>query len=81
MKFIADWFDKVLVPEWRRALKMLSVQWGVLCVAIAPIWESLTDDQRASLLGILGISPAWYVAAAVVIGVVLRLKSQGGSDK
>jgi hypothetical protein len=80
MNFLTEWLDKTLIPEWRKALKMLSVQWGVLCMAAAPIWESLSEEQRASLLGILGISSAWYVVAAVVIGVVLRLKSQAPKD-
>ena len=77
MNFIANWFDKTLVPEWRRALKMLSVQWGALCLAAAPIWAALSDEQKASLLGILGIRPEWYVAVAVVIGIYLRLRNQG----
>jgi hypothetical protein len=56
---------------------MLSVQWGALCLAAAPIWGALSDEQRASLLGILGIRPEWYVVAAVAIGIYLRLKNQG----
>jgi hypothetical protein len=77
MNFISNWLDKTLIPEWRRALKMLSVQWGALCLAAAPIWGALSDEQRASLLGILGIRPEWYVVAAVAIGIYLRLKNQG----
>jgi hypothetical protein len=82
MNFLTDWFDKTLIPEWRKALKMLSVQWGLICVAAAPVWDALPEDKRASLLAILGISPAWYVAAAVGVGIVLRLKGQGiGQDE
>jgi hypothetical protein len=77
MNFLSNWFDKVLIPEWRKSMKMLSVQWGAICIAAAPIWSALSDEQKASLLGILGISPAWYVAVAVVISIVLRLKAQG----
>ena len=77
MNIISEWLDKTHVPQWRSALKMLSVQWGALCLAAAPIWGALSDEQRASLLGILGIRPEWYVVAAVAIGIYLRLKNQG----
>jgi hypothetical protein len=77
MNAITEFFDKTLVPEWRKAWLMLSVVWNTVCAAAAPGWLVLTDDQKASLLGILGISPAWYVGVAFVIGIVLRLKSQG----
>lgn len=80
MNFITSWFDKTLIPEWRKALKMLSVQWAGLCLAAAPIWGALSDEQKASLLGILGIRPEWYVGAAVAIGIYLRLKNQGISE-
>jgi hypothetical protein len=73
---IVGWMDKTLITEWRKAARMLSVQWGVICAAAAPIWYALTDEQKASILSLMGISPAWYVAAAALVGIYLRLKSQ-----
>jgi hypothetical protein len=77
MKLISEWLDQTLVPQWRSAMKMLSVQWGLICVSAAPVWAALSDEQREALLGILGIRPEWYVGAAVAIGIYLRLKNQG----
>ena len=77
MNFITQYFDKVLVPEWRKAWKMLSVLWNSVCAAAAPGWLLLTDDQRTALLTLIGVKPAWIVGAAFLIGIVLRLKAQG----
>lgn len=77
MNAIINWFDKVLVPEWRAAWRMLSVLWNTLCAAAAPAWLALTDDQKGAVLTAIGISPAWLVAGAFVVSIVLRLKSQG----
>lgn len=77
MNFLSNLFDKTLIPEWRSSLKMLSVIWNLICAAAAPGWMALTDDQKASILGIVGIGPGWIVAAAFVVGIVLRLKAQG----
>ncbi|WP_431276290.1 hypothetical protein ACQ858_08555 [Variovorax ureilyticus] len=77
MNFIAQYFDKVLVPEWRKAWKMLSVIWNSVCAAAAPGWLLLTDDQKTALLTLIGIKPAWIVGAAFLVGIFLRLKAQG----
>lgn len=77
MNAITNWFDKVLVPEWRSFWKMLSFWWTASCTTAAPMWLALTDEQRAAILSALGVSPAWYVAGAFVVGFLLRMKSQG----
>ena len=71
-----EWFDKTLVPEWRAALKMMSVWWNLVCAAAVPVWLALTEDQRASILSALGINPGWIVVALFVVGILARLKSQ-----
>lgn len=77
MNAITNLLDKILVPEWRKAWKMLSVLWNTLCAAAAPGWMVLTDDQRASLLSLVGVPPALIIGAAFIVGIVLRLKAQG----
>lgn len=77
MNAITNWLDKVLVPEWRSFWKMLSVLWNSLCAATAPVWVALPEDQKAAILTAVGINPAWLVAGAFVVSIVLRLKSQG----
>jgi hypothetical protein len=77
MNAITNWFDKVLVPEWRKTLKMLSFWWSTLCAAAVPAWLMLPEDQKAAILGAIGINPGWIIAASFVISIVLRLKSQG----
>ncbi|MCU4119283.1 hypothetical protein [Variovorax sp. N23] len=74
---IADWLDKFFVPEWRKAWQMLSFWWNAICAAAGPVWVTLSDDQKASILGVVGIHPSLYISAAFIIGIVLRLKAQG----
>lgn len=74
---IINWFDKVLVPEWRKALKMMSVWWNIIWAAAVPGWLTLPEDQKASILGAIGVNPGWIVMAAFVVGILARLKSQG----
>ncbi len=76
MTAIIDYLDKVLVPEWRKALSMLSVWWNMICASAAPAWVMLTDDQKASILGVVGVHPAMYVSAAFVISIVLKMLKQ-----
>ncbi|KWT89368.1 MULTISPECIES: hypothetical protein [unclassified Variovorax] len=77
MNAISTWFDKVLVPEWRKALKMLSVWWNIIWAAAVPVWLSLPEDKQGAILSAIGVNPGWLVAAAFVIGILARLKSQG----
>lgn len=76
MNLITNFFDKTLIPEWRKALAMLSVQWNGILVVATPLWIALSEEQKQSLLSILGISGGWYVAAAFLITIVLKLKAQ-----
>ena len=77
MNAISNWFDRVLVPEWRKAWRMFSVWWAAICAAAVPAWMLLPEDQKASILSALGVNPGWIVAASFVVSIVLRLKSQG----
>lgn len=77
MKAITSWLDKVLVPEWRKSWRMLSVIWSSICAAAGPVWLALPDEKQAAILTSIGINPAWVVAAAFVVSIALRLKAQG----
>ncbi len=72
-----NWLDKVLIPEWRKALKMMSVNWNLICTAAVPLWLALPKESQDSILSAIGIPPAYLIAAAFVVGIFARLKSQG----
>ena len=80
MKKIIVWLDAHLIDDWSKAWTKLSVIWNAACAAAAPVWVSLSDDQKASILGVVGVHPALYVSVAFLIGVVLRLARQSKRD-
>ena len=64
-----------LIPEWRRAWRMLSVQVGALAV----LWVALPATTQAAVLDLLGIdakSLPGIVGVAVILG---RLIAQPGA--
>jgi hypothetical protein len=68
-----------LIPNWRRAWRMLSVQ--VAAVAVA--WGLLPPDQQAALLAIVGIGPERVPAVLGLLVLAGRLIDQpkaGGGD-
>jgi hypothetical protein len=77
MKKPIEWLDAHLIDDWKKGFTKLSVIWNTLCAAAAPIWVSLSDDQKSSILAVFGVHPALYVSVAFLIGVVLRLARQG----
>lgn len=81
MKAISNWFDRVLVPEWREALKMASVLWNLVWASVVPAWLLLPEDKQAAILSAVGINPGWIVMVAFLLGVAARLKSQGISGQ
>ena len=70
-----------LIPQWRRSLRMFSVQAMVLAGAIQGAWVALPAEMRAS------VSDDWlrYITITLMVaGVVGRLVVQptvsGGGD-
>lgn len=62
-----------LIPQWRRAWRMFSVQAMSLAAAIQGTWTLLPEDMRASL------PPAlvhWASVALLLAGIVGRLIDQ-----
>jgi hypothetical protein len=55
-----------LIPEWRRAWRMASVQ----VAAVAVVWGTLPEDMQAALLAVVGV-PVERVPA--VLGLLLLL--------
>ena len=56
-----------LIPEWRQAWRMLSVQVGALAV----LWVALPADTQAAVLGLIGIDQKHMpglVGLAVILG-------------
>lgn len=80
----------VLIPHWRRAWRMLSVQLGLAVVA----WGLLPPEQQAGLLALVqdllqlvGISPHRLPALLGLVAIASRLldqpaaKPRGKDDK
>lgn len=62
----------MLIPDWRRAWRMLSVQ----VAAAAVVWGSLPPEQQAAILSLLGIGPERIPALLGVLFIVARLVKQ-----
>lgn len=62
-----------LIPNWRRAWRMLSVQAQAAALAVIGGWQALPDDMRAAV-------PQWAVfalaMALLVAGIAGRLIDQ-----
>lgn len=80
MNKIVEWLDTHLIDDWSKAWTKLSVIWNTICAAAAPVWVSLSDDQKASILGVVGVHPALYVSAAFAVSIALRLARQGKKE-
>lgn len=61
-----------MIPEWRRAWRMLSVQ----AAGLAVLFGALPADQQAALLAMLGISPERLPALLGLAVIVARLVDQ-----
>lgn len=62
-----------LVPEWKRCLRMFSVQAMILAGAVQGAWASLPDEMKAT------VSDDWLhygTIALMVLGVIGRLVAQ-----
>lgn len=62
-----------LIPNWRRAHRMLSVQAMTLAGAIQATWPLIPEDMKATL------PPAlvhWVSVALLVVGILGRLVDQ-----
>lgn len=56
-----------LIPEWKRAWRMITVQIGALAV----LWAALPADTQAAVLRLLGIDAQHlpgFVGVAVILG-------------
>ena len=62
-----------LIPQWKRAWRMFSVQAQALAVAVLGGWQALSDDLRATI-------PPWAVVTLATVlllaGIVGRLIDQ-----
>ncbi len=64
---------KFLIPEWRKAYRMLSVQFAALAV----LWIALPEAQQVKILTLLPWVSADQVAGLLILlGIVGRLVSQ-----
>lgn len=61
-----------LIPEWRKAWRMLTVQIG----AVAVLWVTLPADTQAQILRLLGLSEEQLPAVLGVLVIVARLIAQ-----
>lgn len=71
---------KLVVSDWKKAPKWLSVQASVIGAAVAATWTAMTPEQQESLLSFIGVPPGAIVAAMFVAVVIGRLVAQPGID-
>ena len=62
----------ILIPEWRRAWRMLSVQ----VAGLAVVWGTLPADQQAAILALVGVGPERIPALLGLAVIVGRLIDQ-----
>lgn len=74
---IKDKFKNVWIPEWKSAWKMLSVQASAIFSTASLTWLALPDEQKGTILGIIGVNgPAMLASVGFILVVVARLKAQ-----
>ena len=67
-----------LIPEWRRAWRMLSMNFAALALA----WVALTPEQQAKVMSLLPWLTADQVAGALIVAAMLgRLIAQPNVKK
>lgn len=66
-----------LIPDWRNAWRLLSVQVAALAVA----WVALPTDLQAQILRLFGISEEHLPAVLGVLVILARLTSQGRDER
>lgn len=62
-----------LIPQWRRAWRMFSIQAMTLAAAIQGAWPTIPDDMKATLPPTL---VHWVSLALLVAGIAGRLVDQ-----
>lgn len=72
-----SYLSKVLIPEWKSALKMASVQVSLVFGAIAFTWTTLPPEFQKMALDSLGISGSGVLALIGFVGFIwARLAAQ-----
>ena len=59
-----------LIPDWRQAWRMLSVQ----VASLAIVWGALPVDQQAAILALFGVGPErvpLFIGLAVIVALVV----------
>lgn len=67
----------MLIPNWRRAWRMLSIQVAGLATALWGAWLAATPEQQAAVIEFIGLDPSrWGPLVAFAGFVVARLVAQ-----
>lgn len=82
-----DWFDKHLVPEWRKAWSLISVKGAGAFAAIVTAFAA-NPDVLLGIISFMPSDPIQRAGMAVGVGLIaffgptaLRLWKQGASDE
>lgn len=65
-----------LIPNWRRAHRMLTTWVNGVGAAFAASWPLLPEDQQVKVLAVLKVSPAYYVMALFLLSMLVRVIRQ-----
>jgi hypothetical protein len=72
MAEVRDMMKPHLIPQWRRAWRMFSVQASAVIVA----WVALPMDQQEALAGLVGIAPEAVPGILAALAILGRLIDQ-----
>lgn len=61
-----------LIPQWKRAWRMFSVQASAVIVA----WVALPAEQQAALAGLVGIGPDAVPGILAALAIIGRMVDQ-----
>ena len=70
------WLNKQLVDDWQKALNFSSVRFGLYGGTLVSVWAALSDEQKASVLSLVGIDVKWLVPIGILVAIGLRLKRE-----
>jgi len=70
-----------LIPDWRKAWRMHSVQVAALGTIVSTVWGLLPPDIQSQAADKIGLDQFWKPIALTFIGVIVaRLKAQTPKD-
>jgi hypothetical protein len=72
----------MLIPNWRRAWRFLSVQIPAAALTAWGIWAAVPEDQQRLVIDLVGLDPARWMPLLGLVGTIAgRLVAQPAIHK